>query len=107
MILRPTRVEDLDRVLAMEADAEAARFVIRWSRSEHHRALSDPDHAHLVSMEKGRLVGFVPLAGLRNPNASIELQRIVVSPTDQSLGEHAIALVITHAFDTLSRPIGD
>jgi hypothetical protein len=47
----------------MEADAEAARFVFRWSRSEHHRALSDPDHAHLVLIDKGRLVGFLLLAG--------------------------------------------
>ena len=85
----------------MEANAEAAPFVIRWSRSQHHRALSAPDQEHLVLIDDDRLVGFVLLAGLRNPNASIELQRIVVSSAGQGFGRQAIALVTTHAFDRL------
>jgi diamine N-acetyltransferase len=101
LILRETNLEDIDRVLAMEADPDAASFILRWSKDQHCLALRDPDQAHITLEEDERLVGFVLLAGLRNPNRSIELRRIVVSPAGHGLGSRALMIVIDHAFDRL------
>jgi diamine N-acetyltransferase len=68
---------DIEFALAPEADADAAPFVIRWSRARHEQALRDPDQAHLVVTGPAGPRGFVPLARLTNEYRSIELRRIV------------------------------
>ena len=101
VILRATRPDELDSVLAMEAAASAAPFIVRWSVSEHQAALADPDQDHIAIEEDGRLVGFILLAGLRNPNHAVELRRIVMSEPGRGLGSRALALAIEYAFGRL------
>jgi diamine N-acetyltransferase len=101
LILRETTAEDLDFVLAAEADPDASPFVIRWSREQHERALSDADQAHLLVASGDAAVGFVLLAGLENEHRSVELRRIVVATKGRGLGREALALVLDHAFGPL------
>jgi hypothetical protein len=88
---------DIEFALAPEADADAAPFVIRWSRARHEQALRDPDQAHLVVTGPAGPLGFVLLAGLTNESRSIELRRIVVTTKGRGLGRRALALVLDPA----------
>ncbi len=101
MDLRPTAEADVDFVLALEAGPEAAPFIEGWPAGRHRAALRDPDIAHLVLVDDGEPVGFVILAGLRDPNRCVELRRIVVARPGQGLGRTALALVLDHAFGAL------
>ncbi len=101
MLLREMHLDELSRVLELEADPDAAPFILRWSDGDHRRSLSDPDEAHLTLEQDGQMVGFVLLAGLRSPDHNIELRRIVVSPPGCGLGAVALELVIARAFEQL------
>ena len=96
--LRPTTSGDLPNILAMEADPDASRFIVRWSRERHVQAIAAPDEAHLTVLDGDAVVGFVLLAGLTNEHDSIELRRIVVDPPGRGIGRRAISAVLEEAF---------
>lgn len=102
MLLRPTTPDDLARVLALEADPEAAAFIIRWSEDEHRFAIAADDQAHIIFEQHGQITGFALLAGLLDRNQTVELRRIVVSPVGHGLGRAALSLLIDHAFNELA-----
>lgn len=98
--LRKTDEEDLDYVLTAEHSEENRAFVIPWSRDQHLQALVDEDVEHLIIQAEAR-AGYVILAGLRNPNLSIELRRIVVTEKGRGYGKAAIEMVKDMAFKKL------
>ncbi|MGH7576068.1 MAG: GNAT family N-acetyltransferase [Longimicrobiales bacterium] len=98
--LRPTRLEDLDFVLGAERDPNNARFILPWPRARHAQAMADSDLAHRI-IEQGSehaRVGFVLLAGLTNPDRSVEFRRIVVTAKGQGLGRAAVRAAKQFAF---------
>lgn len=95
--LRKTQESDLDYVLAAEHNDENCRFVIPWSREEHLKVLTDPDLAHLIVQTDTR-VGYVILAGLLDPNQSIEFRRIVITDKARGYGKATVELVKELAF---------
>lgn len=97
--LRKTEESDLDYVLATEHDPENCRFVIPWSREKHLEALCDPDLAHLIA-QRERRIGYVILAGLLDPNQSIEFRRIVITEKGCGYGKATVGLVKEVAFET-------
>ena len=101
--LRPTTHDDLDFVVALEHSAENRRFVNVWSRDQHLAALSSEDLRHLiVESADGKRAGYVILAGLLDPNRSIEFRRIVIGDKQRGFGKEALRLVKMMAFDELS-----
>ena len=96
--LRKTEEKDLDYVLSAEHDPANRMFVIPWSRDEHRRALITPDLAHLI-VQGEREVGYVILAGLQDPNETIEFRRIVITEKGKGLGKRAIQLFKELAFE--------
>lgn len=99
LALRKTEKRDLDYVLAAEHSEENRVFLIPWSRAQHLQALADSDLAHSIVQAHSR-VGYVILAGLRNPNRSIELRRIVVTEKDRGYGKAAVKMIKDLAFKT-------
>jgi ribosomal protein S18 acetylase RimI-like enzyme len=97
--LRKTEESDLDYILAAEHDPENCRFVIPWSREKHLEALCDPDLAHLIA-QRERRIGYVILAGLLDPNQSIEFRRIVITEKGCGYGKATVGLVKEFAFQT-------
>jgi len=97
--LRRTEETDLDYVLAVEHSEENRLFVIPWSREQHRQALADPNVAHLIAHAQTR-VGYVILAGLLDPNQSIELRRIVISEKGRGYGRATVELLKDLAFKT-------
>jgi RimJ/RimL family protein N-acetyltransferase len=97
--LRQTEATDLDYVLSAEHSDDNRQYVIPWSREQHLLALADPDIAHLIVEQETRL-GYVILAGLRDPNQSIEFRRIVITQKGQGYGRATIELIKDVAFTT-------
>lgn len=99
MKLRKTEEADLDYVLNAEHSDENRLFVTPWSREQHLHALADTDIAHLI-VEAQTRVGYVILAGLLDPNRSIELRRVVVTEKGRGYGKATINMIKDLAFKT-------
>ena len=99
--LRSTTQDDLEWAIALEKDNYP--FVAQWTQEQHRAALTDPDINHLIvepTAGKQRL-GYLILAGLKDPNQSIELKRIVITDKGKGYGSQALRLVLKHAFEEL------
>ncbi len=101
--LRPTMLSDLDWVVSVERDGANLPFITPWERTQHEGAIRFPDSRHFILEEGDGLdrVGFVILQGCRNPNASIELKRLVLQAKGRGLGRAAVRLLKAMAFTQL------
>ena len=101
--LRPTMLSDLEFVASVEEDPANRPFITPWERVQHEGAVRFPDFRHFI-VEAGDgypSAGFVILQGCRNPNASIELKRIVLQPKGQGYGRACVRLLAQMAFRDL------
>lgn len=101
--LRPTMLSDLDFVISVEEDQHNRPFITPWERTQHEGAVRFPDFRHFI-VEAGSgtdPAGFVILQGCRNPNASVELKRIVLQTKGQGLGRACVRLLKQMAFRDL------
>nr|HET7859524.1 GNAT family protein [Caldimonas sp.] len=101
--LRPTMLSDLDFVASVEDDPANRPFITPWERVQHEGAMRFPDFRHFI-VEAGDgypSAGFVILQGCRNPNASVELKRIVLQPKGQGYGRACVRLLAQMAFRDL------
>ena len=103
VFLRSTTEADLDFVVALEAPADTSQWLAETGRSWHTRALSDPDQEHLVATVDDVVVGFVVLAGVRDPGGVVELRRMVVGTEHRGigLGRELLRRAAAHAHETL------
>ena len=72
--IRSTRVDDLDFVLAGEADADASPYIGGWTREQHARAVADPNQEHLL-VETELPVGKNALSILRAMAEGVKRER--------------------------------
>src|SRR5215813_14765068 len=93
-----TEETDLDYVLAAEHYPANRVFIILWSRDEHRKAMITPDLAHMI-VQGERELGYVILAGLQDPNETIEFRRIVITEKGKGFGKRAVQLVKALAFE--------
>ncbi len=93
--LRRTTPGALDWVLAAEGHPDNRPYVTQWTRRQHEEAMDHPDRSHLIveTVEDGRAVGYVILAGLEAPRQGVELRRIVVTEKGRGHGRDALRLV--------------
>lgn len=98
--LRYSTVNDLEFVCELEADQENARFIIPWSMYIHKKALEDKDILHLIIEERTshEPVGYIIIAGLENPNKSLELRRITIAKKGKGYGKEAFKIIKNWAF---------
>jgi GNAT superfamily N-acetyltransferase len=96
--LRVGTAADIDFVLAVEADPVVGRWIDAAPRARHSQVVDDPDLTHLIAVARGRDVGFLLMAGLTNPHASIELRRIAMAERGAGHGSAALAAVADWAF---------
>jgi diamine N-acetyltransferase len=99
--VRPSKAEDLTWVIDLENRPENAKFVMPWSSERHADSLSDQDIFHGVITRDGNKVGYVILAGLTNPNRSIEFMRVVVADKGKGTGRQVLRWAKGYAFDEL------
>jgi len=95
-----TKEQDLEFVISAESNNENIDFVNQWSKIEHLESLTDEDVLHLVVKNtQNKLVGYVIIRGLMNPNESIELMRIVVTEKGKGYGTEILKLVKKWCFE--------
>lgn len=101
LIIRNTEKNDLDFVLRLESNEENKPFIIPWDKQKHESALTNKDMAHLIMENRAthQPVGYIILAGLQNPNQSIELIRIVVAEKGKGFGKEALRLMKKRVFE--------
>lgn len=100
--LRRTTEADLDFVLDAEQNSENREFVSAWTREQHQAACSSEDLRHLVIENlEGKRVGYIILAGLTDPNKSVEFRRIVVTEKNRGYGKKALREIKNFAFEEL------
>jgi diamine N-acetyltransferase len=95
--LRPTREDDLDYVVAAEADPDNAPFLAPSPREVHLEFLRDPRQRHMIAEADRRAVGFV-LLRLHPENRAVELRRLAVTEKGRGHGRAALRLVMAQAF---------
>lgn len=105
-MLRPTTVEDLDFVLALERDPENTPFIGQWSRQEHLEAIARPDREHwLVEQPStGERLGYLIAYDLRHAGCGVYVKRIVLADKSRGLGRAALRRFVEHAFGNLDAP---
>jgi diamine N-acetyltransferase len=96
--LRPTDEDDLDYVVAAEADPDNAPFLAPSPREEHLGFLRDPRQRHLIAEADGRRVGFA-LLRLHPEDRAVELRRLAVTEKGRGHGREALRLAIAQAFE--------
>lgn len=101
--LRRSSEGDLEFVLAAEGAEDNRRFVGQWTRAQHREALSDADLTHFIveSVDDGRPVGYVIMAGLLDANRSVEFRRVVVTEKGKGYGREVLRVVKQMAFEEL------
>ncbi len=101
--LKNTRESDLDLVFEWEHQPDNAQYVGQWTREQHRDSLSQEDILHLSIQERStsKLIGYVILAGITNPNHNIEFRRIVISDKGYGYGRETLKLIKKIAFEQL------
>ena len=99
--IQPATADDLSFVFEAESAPANRRYVIPWTREQHEAAVEDPNLQHWIVKGGDRPLGYIILAGLQNPNQSIEMRRIVITEKGQGFGRRAIKLAIGYIFDEL------
>ncbi|MGD8501790.1 MAG: GNAT family protein [Phycisphaerales bacterium] len=100
---RPTTEIDLDCVMRMEAAPENVSFIRQWPIQQHQAAILDENVAHLIvqSTSDSKIIGYIILVGLENPDRSIEFKRIVIKEKNKRFGTESLHLVKRIAFENL------
>ncbi|UCD16513.1 MAG: GNAT family N-acetyltransferase [Candidatus Zixiibacteriota bacterium] len=96
-----TTEDNLGIVIKMERDSNNIPFIRQWSEQKHRAAIANADIAHLIiqAISDSRIIGYVILIGLENPDESIEFKRIVIGEKGEGFGREAVRLVKKYAFE--------
>ena len=101
--LKPASIDDVGYIYELETRPENSHFVMAYSRERHIQAIESSDEELLIIVDKGTglSLGFVILAGLTNPNLSMEFRRLVIDSKGQGIGRQVVKLVIHYCFKVL------
>ena len=100
--LQKTTPEDITVVMEMENHADNRQFVTQNTMERHLAIIAGTDEEHLNVMdENNKIIGYVILVGLENPNKTIELRRLVIAEKGKGYGREALRLIKKYCFDQL------
>ena len=101
--LTDTDPDDLDLICQIENEQENLKFIIPYDRMRHQQVIDSMDGQHLSVRNKGNkeLVGFLILAGLGNPNLSLEFRRMVIQNKGNGYGRQCLQMIKDYCFNTL------
>jgi len=101
--LLKTRLEDIEGIVRLENEDEHKSFIFPYTREQHMNTMEDDNMEHLTVWDKpsGKIVGFIILCGIKNPNKSLEFRRIVISEKGKGIGRQCIQIIKEYCFITL------
>ena len=85
----------------IEMEKNNSEFVEQYDLARHRDVIRSENEKHFSVFENPQkeLIGYVILAGLTEPNDSIEFRRIVISKKGQGLGRKTLKLIKRIAFE--------
>jgi len=94
---------DLDLIIEIESQEENIVFITPYDKKRHLQVIEKKDEAHLTVWDKKttKIIGFIILAGLENPNLSLEFRRIVVQSKGNGFGRQCLQLTKEYCFGKL------
>lgn len=103
IILRKTKVEDLEFVINAERQKENAQYIGQWTKDQHTNSLVNKDILHLIIEESAtqKSIGYLIISGIDNKNNSIEVRRFVICEKGKGFGRETLKLVKGLAFNDL------
>ena len=100
--LQKTKSADLPVVMEMENHADNRDFITQNSFDRHLSIINSTDEEHLKVIDsEGKMIGYVILVGLENPNKIIELRRLVIAEKGKGYGRETLRLIKQYCFDDL------
>lgn len=100
MRLRPTLVDQVAEVLAIERSPQVAPWVDVWPTDRHIEAIEDPSQRHLIwETMHHDLLGYAILSGFENRHGNIELIRVALATPGLGQGMKIMAAVISFVFE--------
>jgi diamine N-acetyltransferase len=98
-----TVYENIDLVISIESEQENKTFITPYDKKRHFQVIDSKDEEHLTVWDKTteKIVGFIILAGLENPNLSLEFRRIVIQSKGKGFGRQCLKLTKDYCFNNL------
>ncbi|MBM7835053.1 GNAT family N-acetyltransferase [Clostridium sardiniense] len=103
IILRKTKVEDLEFVINAERQKENAQYIGQWPKDQHTNSLVNKDILHIIIEESAtqKPIGYLIISGIENKNNSIEFRRFVICEKGTGFGKGTLKLVKKLSFNDL------
>jgi diamine N-acetyltransferase len=89
-----TVYDNIDLIIHIENEQENKSFITPYDKNRHFQVIDSKDEEHLTVWEKetAKIIGFIILAGLENPNLSLEFRRIVIQSKGKGFGRQCLKL---------------
>jgi RimJ/RimL family protein N-acetyltransferase len=98
--VRTANPNDIDFILSQENRDDFKDLILRWSRDEHSTNLQSADKCYfMIENASGETGGYAILSGIKSPNHSIELTRIVIAEPGLGYGKHVLRIIIKKVFE--------
>lgn len=101
LCLRPTTLSDFDLnyVLSVEHNKDNALYLIPWTKEEHSYLIQQTHIRHMIiQTHQNEPVGYIIMAGIDNPNRSLELRRIAIEKKGSGYGRQVLQIIKKWAF---------
>lgn len=103
IVLIETEYADIDLIIEIENQQENKIFITPYDKKRHKQVIESNDEVHLTVWNKNskKILGFIILAGLENPNLSLEFRRIVIQNKRNGFGRQCLQLIKAYCFRRL------
>jgi len=98
-----TVYDSIDLLIRIENEQENKSFITPYDKNRHFQVIDSKDEEHLTiwGKETEKIIGFIILAGLENPNLSLEFRRIVIQSKGKGFGRQCLKLTKEYCFNIL------
>jgi diamine N-acetyltransferase len=95
--------DDIGLICELENEQENKAFITPYDKHRHQLVIDSKDEEHLTVWDKetNKIIGFIILAGLENPNLSLEFRRIVIQSKGKGFGRLCLQLIKEYCFKRL------
>ncbi|HUW01303.1 MAG TPA: GNAT family N-acetyltransferase [Acidimicrobiales bacterium] len=101
LVIRPTTLQDLDRVLEIERMPEHADAIGSWARIRHQERIGSETALHLVFERHGVVLGYAVLSSIDTPVVSLD--HFTVADKRRGHGSTALSAILDHLFSSGAR----
>lgn len=101
--LRQAEEQDIEYIMGLEYDPENLQFIVPFTREMHLAAIQSAEESMdlIVETKKGKPVGYLWVADLKNTSNEIEWTHVVIGEKGKGYGHEAMKLLKQWTFEHL------